>query len=108
VAAQIAVDRGFSEERILLDRTSISTIENLRNAQDLILADSTVIIVTDKFHSRRALMLAKEVGMKATIAVPDSRYPKSRMRVYVRGWLREIAAITAVLARRCLLKVEKV
>lgn len=97
MSAKIALDRGLLAERILIDRTSTSTIENLQNARNMMAAGDKAIIVTDRFHSKRALMLANKIGMNASVIWPDNRYPKSRTSVYVKGWLREIIAIVALL-----------
>lgn len=107
VSAKIAMERGFPKERILIERTSTSTNENLRNALHLMSTGGNAIIITDRFHSKRALLLAREIGINAKLVVPDSRYPKSRARVYIRGWLREIAAMTVLFIMRHVTKAEK-
>lgn len=97
VSAKIARECGIPRDQLLIEQTSTSTIENLRNAHLMMSAKATAIIITDRFHSKRALMLARLIGMEAKLVVPDKSYPRSRTSVYIKGWLREIVAIAALL-----------
>lgn len=57
--------RGISEERLILEDKSTSTVENLKYSFaiiDELKAESTVSIVTNRFHVLRAKMIAVDMG----------------------------------------------
>ncbi len=61
------IDKGIAPERIYMEDTSTSTIENLRNAQ-IILEEQNwgcrITIVTDGFHQLRASMIARTLDLQ--------------------------------------------
>jgi uncharacterized SAM-binding protein YcdF (DUF218 family) len=66
-AAAYARAQGVPSEAILLETTSTSTRENLRNAR-VIAAENgleSFLIVSTPFHMKRALMVADGLGMEA-------------------------------------------
>lgn len=63
--AAYAAERGIDAKRILTERKSMSTEENLLYSSELIRKqDSKIIIVTTAYHVFRALILAKQQGIK--------------------------------------------
>lgn len=56
--------KGIKEARILMEDQSTTTEENIRFSQSIIgNKNQSIIIVTNKFHIYRAIMLAKKQGM---------------------------------------------
>lgn len=65
------VKKGISEDRILLENKSTSTIENLRFSMDIIKnPDANVGIITNSFHEYRAGIIAKHEGYTNAQSVP--------------------------------------
>ncbi len=66
-AKNYAVSRGVPENDILVEETSTITQENLENAKIIMDENDlkTAIIVSDPLHMRRAMLLAKDVGIEA-------------------------------------------
>ena len=63
--AAYAVEKGVERERIIMERESVSTEENLRFSAKLAeKKDAKVVIVTTAYHVFRALILARKQGMK--------------------------------------------
>ncbi|NLJ94899.1 MAG: YdcF family protein [Clostridiaceae bacterium] len=58
------IKHGISQERIILESTSISTKENLENSYKLIEESSSIGIVTNDFHVFRALKIADHLDME--------------------------------------------
>lgn len=66
-SAVYAESRGIPAEAILLETTSTTTRENLRNAR-VVAAENgfeTFLIVSTPFHMKRALSIADDLGMEA-------------------------------------------
>lgn len=60
-----ALEKGVDIERIMVEQKSISTEENLLFSKSLMMKpDPKIIIVTTAYHVFRALILAKQQGMK--------------------------------------------
>ena len=56
--------QGISEERILLERTSTTTRENIANSMELMdSTDASVGVVTNNFHVYRAMRIARKAGL---------------------------------------------
>lgn len=63
--AAYAVDRGVDKERIIMEAKSVSTKENLLFSRRLIEKEKPkIVIVTTAYHVFRALLLAKQQGIK--------------------------------------------
>ena len=63
--AAYAIDRGVDAERIIVERKSVSTEENLRFSGELMRGEKPKIaVVTTSYHVFRALLLARKQGMK--------------------------------------------
>lgn len=61
--ADYLIAMGISEDRILLEDKSTNTSQNLKFSSALLPDGASVGIVTNNFHVRRALYLAKRFGM---------------------------------------------
>lgn len=63
--AAYAVDRGVDKERIIMEAKSVSTKENLLFSRKLMEKEKPkIVIVTTAYHVFRALLLAKQQGIK--------------------------------------------
>lgn len=63
--ADYAADKGVDMEKIVMERKSVSTQENLRFSRELMDKQKPeIIVVTTAYHVFRALILAKEQGIK--------------------------------------------
>ncbi|MBR2835818.1 MAG: YdcF family protein [Coriobacteriales bacterium] len=77
VMASYLEARGITKDRIIIEDTSLSTKENLTNAQKLVpgLADKAIGIVTNNFHVFRSTLLAKNLGFSNAQGVPAYSTP---------------------------------
>lgn len=70
--AEYLISKGISQERILLEKNSSSTRDNMRYCIELMKADeirpysqvNNICIITNDFHMFRALQTAEDAGMK--------------------------------------------
>lgn len=89
--ADYLVEKGISEEQIMLEEESHNTVQNLRYSYRLLeqegynLGNTEVLIVSNGFHLTRVRMLAERVGFAevSTLAAPSSHWP-SRLKMYIR------------------------
>lgn len=83
-ARQYAMKHGIPETDIILETTSTTTQENLENSK-LIMDQyqySTVIIVSDPLHMRRAMRLAEDAGIHAySSPTPTTRYSSFKTQI---------------------------
>lgn len=82
--AEIARAEGVPEERIRAETASRTTWENLHGALPL-LPGREVIVVTDRWHLPRALMIARRMSLSASGApCPPGPRPTERLRMTLR------------------------
>lgn len=63
--ARYAREQGVDEDKIIIERKSVSTQENLRFSRELMHGKKPrILVVTTSYHVFRALLLAKEEGIK--------------------------------------------
>lgn len=77
VAKQYAIEQGIPESVILVEEKSTITQENIENAKKIMDDNSyhTAIIVSDPLHMKRAMLMARDYGIKAySSPTPTSRY----------------------------------
>jgi uncharacterized SAM-binding protein YcdF (DUF218 family) len=84
---------GVPAERIHLEDRSTSTEENIRFALPILarLKTERVFVVTDRYHSLRAVLVARRFGLNA-IASPTTLHGTTAHRI-VRAYLREAFAL---------------
>ena len=72
VMLKVLVKKGIERDRIILEENSTSTYENLLYSKELLPTGTTSItIVSNDFHLKRATLLAEKLGLTAdTIAAP--------------------------------------
>ena len=82
------MSRGIDEERILPEDRSTSTMENLRNARDIILSEGgstdDVAILSSNYHLYRAKQMAKLLGMNAAGVACPMGYPVYTVGMFIR------------------------
>ncbi len=90
---QICREAGVPAEAILLEDKSHTTHENLVNIYPLLarLEQSSIVIVTDRYHKWRALLVARHLGFQAQVSCP-LQSGTSGVRV-IKSWLREVPAL---------------
>lgn len=99
VMARVLIDSGVAEDRVVRDRLSLTTLENLREGARAIGASRFFAIVTSDWHLRRALSIARALGLEV-LGVPaesDESWPR-RMMHAVREPL--LLLLSLYLARR--------
>lgn len=100
VARDYATSRGVPESALILETRSLTTIQNLRFAKELLPnPKGKVLIVSDPLHLRRAMRMAEDLGLDAApAAVSETRvrslWSRSKMA------LRESAAYLKYLITR--------
>ena len=104
VAKAYAIERGVAAGDIYCETTSTITWENLKEARRVVEEAGwcSVVIVSDPLHMRRAVTMARDLGMDAYPSpTPTSRYRTWRTKT---GFLvRETVFYALYLARRRLL-----
>lgn len=91
--ARLAQEAGVPSARITLDEAARTTEENLRHARALLpdLGGGPLLIVTDGWHAPRVRLLARALGLAATVhVVPRRPVPPHRRMLTL---LREAAAL---------------
>jgi uncharacterized SAM-binding protein YcdF (DUF218 family) len=99
VIRQICLEQGVRPEKIILEGRSRNTRENLSFAVPILrkLGATRVILVTDRYHAPRALMIARRLGIKASASCPA---PSGTGRLNrLKSTIREIPAYVADLVR---------
>lgn len=83
---------GITDNVVLMDDGSYSTLQNLENSKKIMDGKSlkTAIIVSNKFHLKRASMIAKEAGINASYS---GIFVKRYFYEEVYGFLREAPAL---------------
>jgi len=86
VARRFAMNRGVPDDAILVETRSTTTFENLKFARETIpsFQNSTALIVSEPLHLKRAMLMAKDLGWKASPAplsetVYKSPWQKTRL-----------------------------
>ena len=97
VMAELLVAEGVPAESIRLENKSRTTVENFRNAQNLLGGNARVLVITSDYHMRRSLKTAKRIGLRArgikTVMPHDALWicnfmvEVCRMTELKRGWL---------------------
>lgn len=86
------ISKGISPNVIFQDNTSTSTMTNLINSKEIMEAKGfkTALIVSNKYHLKRAYLMAKKLGIEASYSgVFNSNHRLEELS----GFLREILAI---------------
>lgn len=91
---KILIDKGIEKERIIIEDKSTSTYENLKFSKQIIESknlSSKIAIVSSEYHIKRALMIAKKLGINAkgipSKTIPIIRIPYFSREVFGIWWL---------------------
>lgn len=97
VMADLLKQYGIDESYLILEDQSTSTFENLRFSKEKMdeYGFQSAIIVTDTFHMKRALLIAKDVGISSYGSAAKESILNQNMSLKIYYTLREILAITA-------------
>ena len=86
-ARQFAITNGIPAKDILVEETSHTTYENVVNAK--LVADANglnkVLIVSDPMHMKRAVAMAKDIGLDA--------YPSPTPTTRYKGWRSQLESL---------------
>jgi uncharacterized SAM-binding protein YcdF (DUF218 family) len=95
------MEHGISEGRIIYEKTSTTTYENLRNSREILhgmgMKNPSVLIVTSDYHVVRAKMIADELGLDSHGLAGNSPF-----FVKVNYFIREYFAIVKTLGEKVL------
>ena len=82
----------------LLDEQSRNTYENIKNSKMLMPGAKSVVIVSDKYHLARGVLLAKRAGFEHVYwASPPSNYYKNSELAYY--YIREVFAMISYIPK---------
>ncbi|MEL6681690.1 MAG: YdcF family protein [Pseudomonadota bacterium] len=84
----LLVSAGVPDDVILTENTSTTTLENIRNALPL-LPGPNIIIVTDRYHARRAGLVASHFRLRAVVDSPPAGH------LHIKQYIRELFALPA-------------
>lgn len=92
-----AVKKGVPVGAIISDNAGFTTYATMQRARDVYHVGPS-LIVTQRFHSARAVYLAQEFGIQATCVTSDlTHYPLgARMKSWVRECLARVKAVFKV------------
>lgn len=95
----LLIQDGIPEPAIHPETSSDTTYENLRNAQVILnrLDEEEAIIVTDRYHARRAALVARALGLVARCDCPD--LPRGPRSLHLRRLRHEALALPAYALR---------
>lgn len=82
------IDKGVPEQNVFMDHAGFSTYESMYRARDIFQAKK-IIIVTQGYHLRRAVFIARELGLEA-YGVTSDRHDYGNVMTMYR--LREVLA----------------
>lgn len=83
VARSYAISKGVSASKILIEEQSTETLQNLVNAKAIMkqYGYKTAIIVSDPLHMRRAMTMARDLGITAySSPTPTTVYRTSKSK----------------------------
>ena len=82
---------------LILEEESNSTYENIKNSKEKLGEVSSIIIVTDKYHIARSVLVAKRAGFAEVMwSASDTEFSGEDIRYH---YLREMAAMISYLPK---------
>jgi uncharacterized SAM-binding protein YcdF (DUF218 family) len=92
----LEMDVDLDQEVLFLEDQARNTVENIRYSKEIMKEQGwdTAVIVTDTFHVKRALLIAKDQNIKAFGAPAKNSVLYQNKSLRVSYTLREVAAIT--------------
>ncbi|WP_425274184.1 YdcF family protein [Thermoanaerobacter wiegelii] len=91
--------KGIPEKAILIDDKSFSTYENLQFSKEIMDKKSLkrAVIISNKFHLKRASVIAKRVGIEASFS---GVFVRRYINEEIYGFLREVVALWYIYLKR--------
>lgn len=83
-AKHYVISQGIPEEDVLIEEQSTITQENLNNSKVLMEENCfhTAVIVSDPLHMKRAMLLAKDIGIKSySSPTPTTMYKSLKTKI---------------------------
>ncbi len=77
VGLEYCVDQGIPRDKIRVERESLNTIDNLREAREIMTDEGwrTALLVSDPWHLKRARRMASDLGLEVDVTgTPSSRF----------------------------------
>jgi uncharacterized SAM-binding protein YcdF (DUF218 family) len=101
VARQYALARGVPAAATLVETTSVNTLENLLNAQQVASAHNlhSFLLVSTPYHMKRAMAMAEDLDMEA-YSSPTHTTRWISQATQSRAYMREVAGYIAYLLLR--------
>lgn len=101
VARQYALAQGVPAANTLVETASVSTVENLMNAQQVASENElhSFLLVSTPFHMKRAMAIADDLGMEA-YSSPTRTTRWINQATKSRAYMREVAGYLAYLVLR--------
>ena len=101
VARQYALAQGVPAAHMLVETASVSTVENLINAQQIASENklNSFLLVSTPFHMKRAMAIADDLGMEA-YSSPTRTTRWINQATKSRAYVREVAGYLAYLVLR--------
>lgn len=92
---KIAIEAGIPQKDIILETSSTSTYENLLFSTKSLQASklASIIIVTDVFHSPRASLVARKLGLNFTLSPASESSCWQKWKYFQRPMLKEPIAV---------------
>jgi uncharacterized SAM-binding protein YcdF (DUF218 family) len=92
---KIAVSMGVLSDDIILEKQSTSTYENLKFSQDIIKLKNykTIILVTEPYHSPRAALVAKHLGINTSLSPAVNSQCWQKWKYLSRFFIKEPLAV---------------
>lgn len=86
------IDGGIASQNIYVDHAGYSTFDSLYRLKEVI-GEERVIIITQRYHLYRALMIANNLNMDA-IGIPAPDNPEAHWKREVREWAARVKDFT--------------
>ncbi|MBT5337806.1 DUF218 domain-containing protein [Candidatus Falkowbacteria bacterium] len=80
-----ALDNGLPEEMMLFDHAGLSTYDSCKNIKEQFELNS-VVLITQKYHLRRALYICNELGVDAVGVIAQNTGYGKQFKFTVREW----------------------
>jgi uncharacterized SAM-binding protein YcdF (DUF218 family) len=107
VMKTLALSKGIPENKIFLEITARSTFENAFACLRIMEINNwdRALIITDRYHMSRALLVFQILGIKVSGSHPEYTFTNNNLRRWIYCYLREIAAFAWYYLRFSVLKI---
>ena len=101
VAAELVEAAGIPPARLRLDEDARDTVENIVNAWAIAQAEgyAGLVLISDRTHLPRALLVARVLGVPARGLAPDAKSHPVAPKAQAKAALRELVSLPTTLIR---------